>query len=683
MKAKYFNIFAMLLLLSQMACVTPKEVGGDPHLTNNVVDWRDEIIYQVLIDRFADGDYSNNYNVDTENDAGYHGGDWQGLIDKLDYIAELGVTTLWISPVVKNVEEDAGFASYHGYWTQDFEATNPHFGDFTMLRKMVDAAHAKGFKVVLDIVVNHVGQAFYYDINKNGQPDDYFIGQGSQIGPIGQNDPASEFLRIQEWDPDFNIDGIQAWTSLGPSGEAPAIFVNYPAINRVPPQPYPFDQDWAYNRKGRVTVWTTPEVCGCESWGCPWDNECLRKQETLGDFPGGLKDINTKDKTVRETLIGIFSRWIDIGDFDGFRIDTLKHVEHDYFSNPENGFCPNIRKHAKEFGKDNFFMFGEAFDGNDNLLGSYTQGEGVDSVFYFSQYYTVFRGAMLGNGDRTCEIARLHCRRKGCSSDPCGGGDDFTQPVYNNVGKTNGPTSEDGQLLNSQQLVVNFIENHDVGRLAFFMGAGWSDDLRMQVIKQALAYLMFTEGIPCLYYGVEQGFTGGNDPANRETMWLDRNYTTQEFKDGHYQSVMKSYDSTGDGMNDTVWQPYDTKNPYFTWIKQLTAIRKAHLELSRGDFNTTYSTTGSSGKDHGIYAFERTYAGKTAVAVFNFDMNQVSETSDGTQSMAVTATPGTTFTDALDSSYTATVTSGGCPAKAGQGCLNVSVPSRGVRLLLY
>jgi pullulanase/glycogen debranching enzyme len=74
-----------------------------------VDDWRDEVIYQIVVDRFSDGDPNNNFNVDLRKEAAYHGGDWQGIIDKLDYLEDLGVTALWISPVVRNVEEDAGF----------------------------------------------------------------------------------------------------------------------------------------------------------------------------------------------------------------------------------------------------------------------------------------------------------------------------------------------------------------------------------------------------------------------------------------------------------------------------------------------------------------------------------------------------------------------------------------------
>lgn len=83
---------------------------------------------------------------------------WKGVESKLDYLSELGVTTLWISPVVKNVDTDAGFDGYHGYWAQDLDRPNPHFGDVPALRHMVTAAHEKGIKVILDIVTNHMGR---------------------------------------------------------------------------------------------------------------------------------------------------------------------------------------------------------------------------------------------------------------------------------------------------------------------------------------------------------------------------------------------------------------------------------------------------------------------------------------------------------------------------------------------
>src|SRR3954465_4993766 len=157
-------------------------------IETHVQDWRDEIIYQVLVDRFANGDPGNDYNVDSSSLAHWPGGDWKGLEDHLDYIEALGVTTLWISPVVKNVDTDAGFDGYHGYWAQDLTQPNPHFGDVAALRRMVAAAHDKGMKVILDIVTNHLGQLFFYDINENGEPDERVAGSGatSSVVPINE-----------------------------------------------------------------------------------------------------------------------------------------------------------------------------------------------------------------------------------------------------------------------------------------------------------------------------------------------------------------------------------------------------------------------------------------------------------------------------------------------------------------
>src|SRR5690349_14664432 len=98
-------------------------------------DWRDQVIYQLLVDRFANGDLNNDQDIDPTALGRYQGGDWQGVIDHLDYLEKLGVTALWISPVVRNLETDANFDGYHGYWQQDFSHVNPHFGDLGKLRE--------------------------------------------------------------------------------------------------------------------------------------------------------------------------------------------------------------------------------------------------------------------------------------------------------------------------------------------------------------------------------------------------------------------------------------------------------------------------------------------------------------------------------------------------------------------
>ncbi|WP_024285491.1 alpha-amylase family glycosyl hydrolase [Cellulomonas sp. KRMCY2] len=120
-----------------------------------------DVIYQVLVDRFADGDPTNNDSGAGEYDPAdlgfYHGGDWAGLTDQLGYIADLGVTAIWLSPVSAQqpLSRDGNEASYHGYFTADFATPNEHFGDATELQALIDTAHGLGLKMILDVVPNH------------------------------------------------------------------------------------------------------------------------------------------------------------------------------------------------------------------------------------------------------------------------------------------------------------------------------------------------------------------------------------------------------------------------------------------------------------------------------------------------------------------------------------------------
>lgn len=578
------------------ACVDPAAIQTAKFVAPvEIKDWRDEIIYQILVDRFADGDPNNNWNVDKNAMGSYHGGDWQGIIDRLDYIEALGVTALWISPVVKNIESDAGFGSYHGYWTQSFTEVNPHFGDIAKLRELVDACHRRGIKVILDIVTNHIGQLFYYDINGNGQPDDFFIGGGGTAYGSSNYDFPSDMTRTSEWDPDYDSRGIQAFTSLGESGPAPIKWVYEPHLNRVPPQPPEFQNPAWYNRRGRVTVWRYEnEACrhitGDPDPGYWYDvpqcRDYIREQETRGDFPGGLKDLDTTRQDVRDALYRVFAFWIEAADFDGFRIDTLKHVEHEFWQD----FCPRIRRRAKELGKHNFFQFGEAFDGHDDLLGRFTGNGQVDSVFYFSQKYRVYDGVFI-HGNPTREIEDLFAER---------------QVNYTNIPNVDGPVDENGQGISPRNLLVNFIDNHDVARFRFLM-----NDTRAH--HNALFYLFTQDGIPCIYYGTEQRFSGGNDPANREDLWDS------------------GYDQTGGT---------------FRFISTLNVIRKQFAPLRRGDFAIRWSTeerADGPGDDAGIFAFERTYQGETVLVVLNSSHNKTSRTNSGGGAMSTAFPQGTTL----------------------------------------
>ncbi len=644
-------------------------------------DWRDEVIYQLVVDRFADGDLNNNHRVMYSALGRYQGGDWQGAIDHLDYLEQLGVTTLWISPIVKNIDYDAGFDGYHGYWTQSFNKINPHFGSPAKLRELVARAHDRKMKVVLDIVTNHMGQLFYYDINGNGQPDEILIGSSS----LDSADPLARFTRADEYDPDFDRRGIQGQNGLGPSGTANITFLNLPAINRVIPDPIRFGDkpeevlDFSfpaiYNRRGRVTNY--------DRW----------EQLTTGDFPGGLKDLDTRRADVRRGLTRAFAAFIRDYDFDGFRIDTLKHVEHEFWQD----FAPAIRRyvHGQEapYGvrplttpKNNWFMFGEAFDGDDSLLGEFTYNNEVDSVFYFSQKFQVYADVVKCGGP-TSKVsalwndrlrfdppaARVHGQTRSdrfrtvdgaLLADPAAG-----KPIYNQDPLALGSTDSEGKPLPPSQLLVNFLDNHDVARYLSPVDGCYSgpDDARRK-LHSALALMLTQDGIPCIYYGTEQEFSGGNDPANRERLFdtlLDNVYR------GGASAQRENLSSSG----------FSTQSETFKWIAQLTTLRKKLAPLRRGDLRVTWSTsrTGTE-QDAGVLSFTRTYKGKTVLVVTNVHNDKPSETAFGTAQMAVPFPPGTRLVSVLADPYDTTMEkSYVVPA---QGTLTVRVSSRSTKVLV-
>jgi glycosidase len=146
-------------------------------------DWSDAVLYFVILDRFADGSGANNTNVDRNNPGGFHGGDLAGLTAQLDEIAELGATALWITPVARQIDYcppaqpptgvtvPGGWfehCAFHGYWADDYQTLDPRFGTEAELKALIEAAHARGIKVLLDVVYNHVGYDARYLTEKPG-----------------------------------------------------------------------------------------------------------------------------------------------------------------------------------------------------------------------------------------------------------------------------------------------------------------------------------------------------------------------------------------------------------------------------------------------------------------------------------------------------------------------------------
>lgn len=240
----------------------------------------DEIIYFVLPDRFANGDPRNDRGgirggpletgFDPTSKAFYNGGDLRGLIDRLDYIQGLGVTAIWFAPIFKNKPvQGIGTANvsagYHGYWVTDFTTVDPHFGTEAEFREFVDAAHARGMKVYMDIIVNHTADVIQY---RESSPEGF------------------PYRSLADY-PDA------AYTPYIPAGEET---VKVPAWLNDPQY---------YHNRGNTTF--------------------RNESATLGDFVG-LDDLATEDPRVVQGMIDIFGDWIDRFGIDGYRIDTAKHV---------------------------------------------------------------------------------------------------------------------------------------------------------------------------------------------------------------------------------------------------------------------------------------------------------------------------------------------------------------------
>jgi glycosidase len=161
----FLALFPCVAATSTQAQLPPARTTGQPDFTftPSPPDWRALPIYQVITDRFDDGDPSNNTAhpgvlPNPHSMDGLHGGDFAGLERRLDYIAALGFRTIWISPVYLNHQ-----AAYHGYHITDFNQVDPHWGTLEELRRLIDAAHARGLYVILDVVFNHMARLVFSD----------------------------------------------------------------------------------------------------------------------------------------------------------------------------------------------------------------------------------------------------------------------------------------------------------------------------------------------------------------------------------------------------------------------------------------------------------------------------------------------------------------------------------------
>lgn len=476
---------ALALLLVQPASSAPRVEGYRSRLPE------DELIYFLLPDRFANGDAANDRGdlkgdrlvtgFDPTSPGFYHGGDLKGLTGKLDYIQGLGATAVWVAPVFRNKAVQGArrgaSAGYHGYWITDFDHVDPHLGTDADFKALVDAAHRRGMKVYMDIVINHTADVIRYRECVDGAHCAYrsrgAFPYGRQGGPDGrainpgfagdQIMTPENFARLT--DPDY------AYHPYVPAEEAHAKSPDW--LNDI----------HLYHNRGSSTF--------------------KGESSTMGDF-GGLDDLMTENPRVLSGMIDIYGGWIDRFGIDGFRIDTAQHVNPEFWQ----GFVPAILARAKAAGIPHFHIFGEVATEGDAAadaakLAQHTRVDGLPAVLDFS-----FRDAVIATvagGGGTDNFARMY----------------FNDPLYANGFAT-------------ANELPTFVSNHDAGRFAAEVRKAFplaSDEEALRRVVLAHAMMLTLRGVPTIYAGDEQGFVGhGPDQQAREDQFASH---TPDYLDDH------------------------------------------------------------------------------------------------------------------------------------------------------
>ncbi|MFD4502487.1 pullulanase-type alpha-1,6-glucosidase [Streptomyces sp. NPDC058457] len=543
-----------------------------------------EQFYFVMPDRFANGDTSNDKGgltgsrlstgYDPTDKGFYQGGDLKGLTNRLDYIKGLGTTAIWMAPIFKNkpVQGTGSNASagYHGYWITDFTQVDPHFGTNKDLATLISKAHAKGMKVFFDVITNHTADVVDYEeksydylskgafpyLTKDGQPFD---------------------------DADYAAGGRKF-----PSVDT-ASFPRTPTVTSDSKVPSWLNDPTMYHNRG--------------------DSTFAGESATYGDF-SGLDDLWTERPEVVSGMEKIYERWVKDFAIDGFRIDTVKNVNMEFWTQ----WATALDKYAARHGRKNFFMFGETYSADTSVTSPYvTQGR-LDATLDFP-----FQDA-----------ARSYASQGGSA-----------QKLSSVFGDDYKYTTDKANAYEQ----VTFLGNHDMGRIGYFLEQDNPKATDAELLaKDRLAneVMFLSRGNPVVYYGDEQGFTGsGGDKDARQTMFASK--------------VADYLDDDEIGTDRTAADDsYDTSAPLYKQISALSKLRAADPALADGVQTERYAADGA-----GIYAFTRTDArtGQEYVVAFNnAGTAQTANFATGSAGMGYRALYGTDGTVTSDGSSRLTVT---------------------------
>ncbi|TXS29433.1 pullulanase-type alpha-1,6-glucosidase [Streptomyces sp. ms191] len=496
-----------------------------------------EQFYFVLPDRFANGDTRNDRGglTGTRLDTGfdptdkgfYQGGDLKGLTQRLDYIKGLGTTAIWMAPIFKNqpvqgTGKDAS-AGYHGYWITDFTQVDPHFGTNADLERLIDQAHAKGMKVFFDVITNHTADVVDYREQSYG-----YLAKGAfpYLTKDGVPFDDADYADL--------TDGTR----------------RFPAVDR---DSFPRTPVVAEDKKNlKVPAWLNDPTM----YHNRGDSTFAGESSAHGDFVG-LDDLWTERPEVVEGMEQIYQRWVRDFDIDGFRIDTVKHVNTEFWTQ----WATALDAYARKRGRDDFFMFGEVYSADPAVTAPYVTEGRLDATLDFP--FQDAARTFASQGGSADKLANL-----------------FAQDYRYTTDKANAYES------------VPFLGNHDMGRFGAFLKQDnpKADDAELlQRYRLANELMFLSRGNPVVYYGDEQGFTGpGGDKDARQTLFASK---TADYLDDDQVGTDRTHASDA----------YDASHPLYRQIAALSALTKRHPALRDGVQQERYAQ-GS------VYAFSRTDA---------------------------------------------------------------------------
>jgi glycosidase len=561
--------------------------------------WDDETLYFLMLDRFSDGKeyggfsdaqghaiagpsgvrttppfevavHSGKANRNVWFNAGktWCGGTLPGLRDKLGYLKRLGITVIWISPVFKQVTNSE---DYHGYGIQNFLDVDPHFGTRDELKALVAEAHSLGLRIILDIIFNHAGNIFAYQGNYP-----YYYSNGQQWPVQGFRANAQDGGSLP-----FGPVDEQAHSDAWPNGAV------WPAEFQTPE---------AWTRKGEIQGWNSfPQYL--EGDFC-----------SLKDLSHGQGDLNPADSwdflrrideyqispTLRH-LTEVFKFWIAFADIDGYRVDTVKHVEPGamrYFTNV-------IREFAQSLGKENFYLIGEVTGGRENAVNTVdstglSAGLGIDDIQEKLEFLA--KGWKTpGNPETPDQEGYFDLFRNGLIE---------RKPTHQWFGRH----------------VVTMFDDHDqVGTDYKFRFCG-NHPGNNDALSIALFLNLLTLGIPCIYYGTEQAFNG----ADHREGTGQTDHSDVFLRECMFGGPFGSYQSTGVHF-------FDEASPYYRLVGDLCALRRDHIALRRGrqylrqlseDGNTFFYPQLVEGSLHYIVAWSRIFNDQEYLCAINTDMSK-------------------------------------------------------------